>query len=290
MTIATGGLVMLSEMLPKLPPSERKIASYILSKPEESISLTAKELGKRSETSSAAVIRLCKSLDLSGFQDLKLRIAGDLQKKDKPAFRDIEPDEPAFSIIEKVTTNTIQTIQETSELLSTQELARAVDAIRKAPAVHFFGVGASGIIAQDAQQKFLRINKSATAFTDLHVAGILVANAGKDDVVFGISFSGQTAEVAKLLELAAKKGVTTISLTRYGSSQVTEQADIRLYTSATREPSFRSGATASRIAQLHVIDILFMSVASQQYSDTVARIDETREAVNFLRGARHRKG
>src|SRR5690606_20756427 len=79
MSFMTGGLVMLSEMLPKLPPSESKIAAYILKNPKESISLTASELGKQSNTSSAAVIRLCKSLDLKGFQDLKLRIAGDLQ-------------------------------------------------------------------------------------------------------------------------------------------------------------------------------------------------------------------
>jgi DNA-binding MurR/RpiR family transcriptional regulator len=101
--------------------------------------------------------------------------------------------------------------------------------------------------------------------------------------VFGISFSGKTFEVAKLLELANKQGAKTISLTKYGTSIVGDQAKIRLYTSATREPTFRSGATSSRIAQLHVIDILFMCVASQAYDETVTYLDETRDAINFLR-------
>lgn len=283
MSIMTGGLVMLKEMLPKLPPSEKKIATYILENPQEAISLTVNELGKRSYTSSAAVIRLCKSLDLKGVQDLKLRIAGDLHKRKVEGFRDIEPFESPISIIEKITNNSIQTIRETAELFSTDELSRAVEVLINARTTHFFGVGASHIIALDAQQKFLRIDKNATAFTDMHIVATIVANAQKDDVIFGISFSGQTHEVAKILELGNQKGAHTISLTKYGSSLVSEQADIRLYTSATMEPTFRSGATSSRIAQLHVIDILFMCLASQHYEETVTHLDQTREAVGFLR-------
>lgn len=283
MAVTTGGLVMLSEMLSKLPPSERKIASYILQNPQESITMTASELGKHSSTSSAAVIRLCKSLDLKGLQELKLRIAGDLQKTGDQGFRDIEPNESRYTIIEKMTNNSIQTIKETAELLSTDELSKAVEILQKANNIHFFGVGASSIIAQDAQQKFLRINKNATAFSDVHMVATLVANAHENDVVFGISFSGKTFEVAKILELANKKGAKTISLTKYGTSVVSDQAEVRLYTSATREPTFRSGATSSRIAQLHVIDILFMCVASQAYDETIKYLDETRNAIHFFR-------
>jgi len=277
-----GGLVILTEMLPSLPPSEKKIASYIIENPQEAISLTANELGKRSATSGAAVIRLCKSLNLKGFQDLKLRIAGDLQKTDERGFSDIEPNESIVSVIEKMTNNSIQTIRETAELLSVDELEKAIEVVRNARKIHFIGVGASSIIAQDAQQKFLRINKTAYAFADIHMAATQVANAEAGDVVVGISFSGETKEVARVLQLAKEKQATTISLTKYGSSCVTNYADIKLYTSVTKETTFRSGATSSRIAQLQVIDILFMCVASLQYDDTLMHLNATREAVEFL--------
>lgn len=283
MSFTNGGLKMLEEMLMKLPPSEKKIAAFILKNPREAVTLTAHELGRRSETSSAAVIRLCKSLDLKGFQELKLRIAGDLQNNHDREFRDIERGESSYSIIEKMTNNSMKTLQETAELLSIDELQKAVEMIKRANAIHFFGVGASSMIAQDAQQKFSRINKTALAFADVHMAATLIANAGPNDVVVGISFSGMTFEVAKILELANKKGANTISLTKYGSSIVSEQADIRLYTAATKEAAFRSGATSSRIAQLHVIDILFMCVAYNQFDSTIRYMDETREAVEFLR-------
>ncbi|WP_010094226.1 MurR/RpiR family transcriptional regulator [Ornithinibacillus scapharcae] len=274
---------MLSEMLPTLPPSEKKIAHYILDYPDEAIKLTAQELGKRSNTSGAAVTRLCKSLDVKGFQDLKFRIAGDLQKTSIPeGFRDIKPHEELQAIINKMTTNSILAIKETAELIQLEELEKAASLLNHANNIHFIGVGASGIIAQDAQQKFLRINKTVYAFSDIHMAATMVANGDRDDVVVGISFSGETGEVAKILELAQQKNMKTISLTRYGNSIVTEQANVRLYTSATREPTFRSGATSSRIGQLQLIDILFMRVATLKYDETVKYIDVTRDAIDFI--------
>ncbi|GAF14541.1 sialic acid utilization regulator, RpiR family [Bacillus sp. JCM 19045] len=290
MAFMTGGLVMLTEMLSTLPPSERKIAAYMIDQPQEVISLTASEIGKRSGTSSAAVIRLCKSLNLKGLPDLKIRIAGDLQKNPYSGLRDIEPNESAQSIIDKMTNNSIQTIRETAELLSTENLEKAVDKLKTARRIHFFGIGASSIIAQDALQKFLRIDKIAYAFSDIHMASTLVSTGNAEDVAVGISFSGETSEVQQFLQVAKEKGLTTISLTKYGQSIVTEQADIPLFTSATKEPTFRSGATSSRIAQLQVIDILFMCVASLQYEKTVKHLHETREAIEFLRQPNKGKG
>lgn len=276
---------MLTEMQSKLPPSEQKIASYILKHPQEAISLTASELGKKSHTSGAAVIRLCKSLNLKGFQQLKLRIAGDLQKRGngEQGFRDIEPNEPINSVIQKMTSNTVQTIRETAELINMEELEQAIKAIQQADSIQFYGVGASYVIASDAQQKFLRINKPTYAFSDLHMAATVVANGTKNHVVVGISFSGETDEVGKLIKLANEHGATTISLTKYGTSPVANHAKIRLYTSATKESVFRSGATSSRMAQLHMLDILFMCVATQEYEEVIQYLDNTRAATASLK-------
>ncbi|MFD1414428.1 MurR/RpiR family transcriptional regulator [Oceanobacillus jeddahense] len=283
MVYMTGGLMRINEMLPNLSPSGKKIAMYILENPQEIISLTANELGKRSSTSGAAVIRLCKSLNLKGFHELKIRVAGDLQKTTQAGVQDIEPNEATVSIIEKMTNNSIQTIRETAELIRVDELEWAVRLLEKARRIHFIGVGASSIIAQDAEQKFLRINKTAYAFEDMHLATTLVANAEKDDVVVGISFSGETEEVANILQLARENGAATISLTKYGKWPVTEQADINLYTSATREPTFRSGAMSSRMSQLQVIDILFMCVASLEYEKSIKHLAVTRDAIESLK-------
>lgn len=99
----------------------------------------------------------------------------------------------------------------------------------------------------------------------------------------GISFSGETPEVSNVLSLAKNRGVKTISLTKYGQSTVSSLADICLYTSYSHEAPFRSAATSSRLAQLYVIDVLFLSIAAQQYDQTIEYIDKTRDAIQFLK-------
>jgi len=289
MAITSGGLVLLNEMRQNLPLSEQKIADYILLNPEKIVSMSVSELGEVSQTSGSAVTRLCKSLQLKGFQELKLRINGDLGRKIELTNRDIQPNEPVSTTIQKVTEHAVQTLLETAELLDSSQLEAAVEAIVNAKNIHFFGVGASGIPAIDAQQKFLRIHRASTASTDLHMGATIVANASKDDVVFGISFSGATFEVEKILQLANEKGATTISLTKYGQSPISQISQIQLHTSPTREANFRSGATSSRLAQLHVMDILFMSVASKQFETTITYLDATREAIEDIQNQTFRK-
>ncbi|QUG43089.1 MurR/RpiR family transcriptional regulator [Psychrobacillus sp. INOP01] len=289
MAVSNGGLVLLNEMRHMLPPSEQKIADFILADPEQIVTMTISELGEMSQTSGAAVTRLCKSLKLKGFQELKLRINGDIGRKTELTNRDIQPNEPVSTTIQKVTEHAVQTLLETGELLDNEELEKAVEAIVNAKNIHFFGVGASSIAAIDAQQKFLRIHKASTASTDLHMGATIVANAGVDDVVVGISFSGATFEVEKILELANEKGATTISLTKFGQSPISQISKIQLHTSPTREANFRSGATSSRLAQLLVMDILFMSVASRQFEVTITYLDATREAIEDIQNQTFRK-
>ncbi|MFB3160937.1 MurR/RpiR family transcriptional regulator [Neobacillus sp. 179-J 1A1 HS] len=281
--MTAGGLKMLQNMLEQLPASERKIAQYILENPRIILNSTVNDIGTQAKTSGAAVIRLCKSLGLNGFQDLKVRIAGDLVKPAEQGYRDIEPGESYFSIVQKTTSNSIQSIRDSEEIINYEELERAVQTLLPAQNVHFFGIGASNIIAKDAQQKFLRIQKNATAFTDTHLVATLIANAGKDDVVFAISHSGETAEVVKVMALAKERGVKTISLTKYGQSAVASLADIKLFTSYSGEAPFRSAATSSRLAQLYMMDILFLSMATVQYEHTIQAIDQTRDAIRFIK-------
>ena len=275
------GLAILEEMIDRLPGSERKIAEYILKFPKESINLTVVELGKVSGTSSAAVIRLCKSLQVNSFQDLKLRIAGDLQNE-RQDLRDIEPNESFETMVEKITLQSIRSLRETTNMIDMVQLTKAVEVILEASHIYIFGVGASGIAAMDVQQKFMRINKYCSYYPDVHLAATAVANASKKDVIFGISSSGNTHEVAKILEIGMQAGAKTISLTRYGNSLVADLAEINLFTATSLEPTFRSGATSSRLAQLHVIDMLFMCIATTTFEQTIGYLDTTRMAIDTL--------
>ncbi|MGB7998902.1 MAG: MurR/RpiR family transcriptional regulator [Anaerobacillus sp.] len=278
-----GGLISIQESLTTLKPSERKVAEYILHFPDEVINLSIQKLSQRANVSEATIIRLSRTLSYKGFQELKLRIAGDLAtKQTNKSYQEISVDGTVESFIANVSNNNIQSINDTISVLSKEEVGKAIRALSQARKIALYGIGASGLIAQDFKQKLSRINRWCEAAVDYDAQGTISANLGEQDVVFGISYSGQTKDIIESLKIAKANGATVVTLTKYGSNPVSELADIKLFTSSL-EKSIRSGAMSSRISQLNVIDILYVGMTSRDYDESVAALERTRKAVEDLK-------
>jgi DNA-binding MurR/RpiR family transcriptional regulator len=274
-----GGLVRLRESLGQLTPSELKVANYILLHPDEVVSFSVAELALHSGGSQAAVIRLCKSIGLDGYHDLKLKVAGDLvEQRWTEAYNELRPNDSIDSIIPNVSNKNIQSIRDTLKLLDPKTVREAVQAINRARRVDFYGIGSSALIAQDAQQKFMRINKLSSAYADAHLQMTSANSLNAQDTAVGISYSGATKEVVESVRKAKERGAFTIAITKYGSSDLQEEADITLHI-AVNEGEIRLGALGSRIAQLTVIDILYLGVVSLNYEESLYYLKESSEAV-----------
>ncbi|WP_442601764.1 MurR/RpiR family transcriptional regulator [Paenibacillus sp. KN14-4R] len=273
-----GGLVKLKEIYDQLNPSEQKVAKYILKTPEQMISMSIAQLSEVSGASQAAIVRLCKSLDVKGYQDLKIKIAGDLHQVEEQGYQDIRLHDELETIIQNVTNNNIQSIRDTVKILDTKLVEQAVEALHQAKRIFFYGLGASNLIAQDAQQKFLRINKTSLAFSDPSMQLTTSVTLTKDDVAVGISYSGETPYLIAAIKQAKANGAKTISISKYGTSSLSPYIDIPLSISST-DSEIRSGAIASRISQLNVIDMLYIGVASKDYEHSVDYLNRTRKAI-----------
>lgn len=272
-----GTMLKIKESINNLNPTERRIAVYILENIEEIPHLSIKHLAERSDTSEAAIVRFCKTLEFNGYKDFKISIISEIsanQKDDENKYTDIKPGDKLESIIENVCLHNKKSIEDTLQILDYNEVKRAIDAIHKSKRIDFYGVGASGIIALDGQQKFMRINKFSMAYMDGHLQVTAAANLAKGDVAVLISYSGETKDIIDVMDAARETGATIIAITKYGKSRLSEGADIKLFLSAT-ETSMRSGAMSSRIAQLNMIDILFSGVASLEYKNIKKYLDKT---------------
>jgi DNA-binding MurR/RpiR family transcriptional regulator len=278
-----GGLVRLREILTEITPSERKVAEFILNSPEQMIGMSVAQLAQQSGGSQAAVIRLCKSMGLKGYQELMLKVAGDLQKDGGSAgYQEIRRDDTIEQIIQSVSNNNIQSIRDTIKVLDGAMVKRAVDALQRAKRIFFFGLGASNLIALDAQLKFMRINKTCLTFTDPDLQLISSVMLTKDDVAVCISYSGETSAIIECIKRAEELGATTVSITKYGNNSVSSHADIPLYITST-ENEIRSGATSSRITQLNVIDILYLGVASMEFEQSVVHLEKSRSIIKKMK-------
>ncbi|AUS95568.1 RpiR family transcriptional regulator [Clostridium thermosuccinogenes] len=272
-----GLMLKIKESLKDMSLSERKVANYILNNTEEAVGLFIGELAERCGTSKASVIRMCRTLNYDGYREFALALASDVasEKEDDGAYTDIRAGDDLETIIKNVCHNSKKSIDDTYKVLNSKDVERAINIIHKARRILFFGAGASGLIALDAQQKFIRINKCAWAYTDQHMQATSAANLSKNDVVVVISYSGETADIIESVKIAKESGATIISITKYGNSTLSEISDINLFLSSP-ETMMRSGAMGSRIAQLTIIDIIFTGVASLEYPYIKKYLDRTK--------------
>jgi len=271
------------DRLPSLSRKERALAEYILEHPQEATRSSITELADKSGASMATITRFCRAMHLDGFADFKLKLAEQLASPVAVhTYQDIVAGNTLPSIVAAMEANHIRSITDTSRLLDYNALERAVAALSAAKQIDFYGMATSGLVAQDAYQKFIRIGKKAFASSDPHLQITSAANLSPGDVAMGISYSGETPETLDALRCAKERGAIVISLTKYGANSLASLADIPLFSSSLEE-GMRRGDMASRIAQLHVIDILFTGLVSTQFNEEVPKLERTYHYVQKYR-------
>ena len=257
---------------------EKRIANAIFQDPEQVIKLSVTELAEKSEASESSVVRFCKSLGYKGYYELKICIARELVVTPQQIYEEIGLQDDVSTVKHKVFQSNILALEETIKILNDKELERAVEAISKAGLVVFYGMAGSAAVALDSAHKFLRINIRSVAYSDSHMQAISASLLSQEDVAFGISHSGSSKDVVHALRIGRQSGATTICLTHHTKSPITRVADIKLYTAA-RETALRSDAMTSRIAQLSILDVLYVNVALIRYESSLQSIERTKEAL-----------
>lgn len=237
------------------------------------------ELAERCQTSKPTVVRLCKTLGYSGYKELCMYLNADimLSENGEMSYKDINPSDNSPEIVAKVSENNIKAIRNTVDIIDYTALNRAVDLLIKARRIDFYGVGNSGFVALDAQNKFLRINKLATAQTDPHLQILTASNLSANDVAVFISYTGETRDLLETHDIVKNTGASTISITKFGKNSLAQACDVNLFM-VSDESFIRSGAMSSRIGQLCVIDILFSIVTSRLYSEIKPYLDRSMAA------------
>ncbi len=276
-------VVRVRSLLPSLPPAERRGAQRVIADPDGVANSTITELAQACGTSETTVIRFCRAIGFHGYPELRLTLATEAGRAQSASGgrvigSDISPDDSLEQIVEKVTFADARAVEETASQLDIKMLEQVVDAVVAADRVDVYGVGASAFVAADFQQKLHRIGRVCSAWADAHIMLTSAAVLGNGDVAIGISHTGATVETIDALEVAKTRGARTVALTNFPKSPIAEVADLIL-TTAARETTFRSGATASRLAQLTVVDCVFVGVAQRTYGPTRKALEATFEAV-----------
>ena len=272
-----------------LHASEAAIAQLVIDNPDRVTAMNISQLAEFSETSVATVVRFSKALGFKGYPDFRMALVGEVSRRNSTtgAISNLDGgitiDDSDEEIIRKIALADAIAIQSTAERLDVATFKKVVNAWGKARTIGIIGLASSGYVAMDLQLKLNRLGKPAIAWRDAHSALTSISLLNKGDVLVAVSHSGTTLDIVDVMNEFKARGVTIVLITNSHRSTATTIADLTLYTSA-RETTFRSGATASRIAQLTVVDCLCVAMAQRNWSGTKSALEISRAAVGSRSG------
>ena len=273
--------ILIQNMYPQRSKTEKLAADYLMRNIDHVFRYPLAVLAERSGTSQGAWVRLCKAIGFDGLKDLKTTLFKEIKSsatENSPAteyqFIDIQSHENLTSVANNVCGCSIRAIEDTLKLFDEKALEKAVKKIKVAGRVAIFGINASSIVASDLYAKFLRIRYPALYNADYHVSLTIAANLTPNDVAIFISYSGETPDTLKILNLAKKQGAFIIAITRPGGNIAANNSDVNLFVNSPQTDK-RSGAMSSRLAQFVMADILFTAIVNQDYDRTECYLENT---------------
>jgi DNA-binding MurR/RpiR family transcriptional regulator len=261
-----------------LTKSEKKVAKHVLDQMESIIHLTITDLSEQAGVGETTALRFFRKLGFKGYQEFKLAVAKDTVKATSNLHGNIDEQDELHQMVQKLTATNVQALQETLGLFDTEQLEKAINLVLKSNKIHFYGAGVSGITADDAKNKFLRIGLTVDSVADSHIQAMAAATLSENDIAIGISVSGSTKDVVDALQIAKENGAKVIAITHFARSPITKCSDAVLL-SGGRETPLQGGSMAAKIAQLHVIDMLFTGVALQIKEQALKYKEKTAQAV-----------
>ena len=249
--------------LPSLAPAEQRVGKLVLNDPRAFANLPVSELADRAHVSKPTVVRFCRSMGYDGLSDFKLKLAGSVSEGVPFIHRSVDVDDKTSDVAVKVIDNTVAAFLKYRNDASSFALDHAAQALAETQKtgrrIEFYGVGNSGIVAQDAQHKFFRLGVHAIAYSDGHMQVMSASMLQPGDCVVVISNSGRTRDLMDACDIAKRRGATTIVITASGSP-LAGAGHIHL-TADHPEGYDKYSPMVSRLLHLLIIDILATTVA-----------------------------
>ncbi len=264
-----------------LRKSELKVADHVLLDPASVMHSSMAELAHSVGISEPTIVRFCRAIGCSGFQDLKLKLAQSLAAGASFGQFAIHEDDSVADFSLKIFDTTLHTLMEVREKLDPEALQRAIAACSNAQRVEFYGFGASGAVAADAQHKFFRLLLNAAAYSDPHMQAMSAVTLQPGDVAVCISQSGRSKDLLITANLVRESGASLITLCP-SQTPLAELSTVNLAIDVQEDTEIYTPLT-SRIAHLVVIDVLAMGVAMARGPSLVNHLKSVKRSLRSLR-------
>lgn len=254
-----------------LSNKERKIAQYILANPEALENCTALQLAKESGTSSATVIRFCRSCGFSGLNELKLYFNREILTE-KSRHTGIEKTDSVSIVKQKIKSYHEAVLRNVMAASDENDYEAAANALIRAGKVQISGVGGSQVAANTIMDTFLNLCIPCEYYSDPVIASYKANLLRAGDVFFVIMYTGSYRTIVEDMKAAHQNGATVVLLCGVPGSPAEKYANIVLM-SGVVPVDHKSTSISVRVAELIIIEVLFALIEQKVNEQGLPKID-----------------
>ncbi|MDG0969078.1 MAG: transcriptional regulator HexR [Porticoccaceae bacterium] len=267
--------------LASLNKSETKVAQAILLDPEAATRSSIASLAKKAGVSEPSVNRFCKRFKTAGFPDFKIQLAKSLVSGVRFVNRNVDEGDQVDSYTPKIFDSTINDLARVRDNISHKIVNDVVDQLIAANRIYFFGLGTSGAVARDAENKFFRFNLPVSFHDDVLMMRMLASTGSPGDVFFVISHTGRTKEIVDIVQIAINNGAMVVALTSPKSplailSSISLEVDVP-------ENTDEYMAMTSRIVHLVILDVLATGFTLRRGPEFLTHLEKIKSSLKPTR-------
>ncbi|NDO79499.1 MurR/RpiR family transcriptional regulator [Citrobacter sp. NCU1] len=278
-------LIRIRQRYPHLAQSDKKLADYLLSQPDNARHLSSQQLAAEVGVSQSSVVKFAQKMGFKGFPALKLAISEALvsnsHPQSVPVHNLIRGDDPMRLVGEKLIKENVAAMHATLDVNSEEKLIESVTMLRRARRIVLTGMGASGLVAQNFAWKLMKIGFNAVVERDMHALLATVQALSSEDLLLAISYTGERRELNLAADETLLAGGKILAITGFTPNALQQRATHCLYTIA-EEQATRSAAISSTHAQMMLTDVLFMALIQQDLEHAPGRIRHSEALVKKL--------
>ena len=245
-----------------LRKSEKQVAIYVLEHTDKVVSLSLQGLAKKCLISDATALRFCRSLGYLGFADFKASLIPELLRKEYKLHHEVDPTQNSSTIKNVFLQNFQKQLDSTIRSCDYNVIRTISHRIATAGKNIILGLGGSAGVAHIFSDSLGGLGIYSTCLRDRSIIQNLVATLDEQDVIIGISHSGETTEIVNAFKMASEIGLFTVGITNFSPSLLTETAKVSLVTSV--PISLLDGYSCqARISQLALLELILFEISEE---------------------------
>lgn len=275
----------IKSMKNNLSESEKTIATYVVKNKNLIGEITSTELAKKIGVSQSSIIKFIKKIGFSGYIAFKLQLERDLENKKSSSknkiHSDIDLEDSLEEVTKKTLAETIEALNSTVGVIDYKNFETIIEKIRESGRILIIGAGMSSIVARDLELKLMKIKIDTVHYDSKQMQLMKLSTMNEKDLVIAISHRGETQEVLDVVKIAKDMKACVVSITSIGKNSLSSLSDYNIGV-VSKESILRSSAISSRMAQMIILDSIFLRLMQKDYRKVKKYIEKSKKIVGWV--------